>query len=45
MSCKISRKMGDILKRGRDNDGIDRDEALVLTQFELYLLETYNRSL
>jgi len=41
MSWKISHKIADILNKGSDNAGIDRDEALVLMQLELHSRETY----
>ncbi|MBW2708511.1 MAG: radical SAM protein [Deltaproteobacteria bacterium] len=41
MSWKISHKIADILKKGSDNEGIDRDEALALMQLERHSRETY----
>jgi len=41
MSWKISQKTAEILKKGSDNAGIDRSEALALMQLELHSRETY----
>jgi biotin synthase len=41
MSWKISHKTEDILNKGSDNAGIDREEALSLMRLELHTRETY----
>jgi len=41
MSWKISHKIADILKKGSDNAGIDREEALSLMRLELHTKEIY----
>ncbi|MEA3437556.1 MAG: radical SAM protein [Thermodesulfobacteriota bacterium] len=41
MSWKISHKTEDILNKGSDNAGIDREEALSLMRLELHTKETY----
>lgn len=41
MSWKISHKIADVLKKGSNNEGIDRDEALALMQLEHHSRETY----
>jgi len=41
MSWKISHRIADILKKGSDNAGIDRNEALALMQLALHSRETY----
>ncbi len=41
MSWRISHKIADILNKGGDNAGIDRDAALALMQPELHSKETY----
>ena len=41
MSWKISHKIADILNKGSDNAGIDREEALSLMRLERHTRETY----
>jgi len=41
MSWKISHKIADILNKGSDNRGIDREEALSLMRLEPHTRETY----
>ena len=41
MSSKISHKIADILNKGSDNAGIDREEALSLMRLERHTRETY----
>ena len=41
MSWKISQKIADILKKGSDNEGIDRDDALALMQLDPHSREAY----
>lgn len=41
MSWRISHKTADILNKGSDNAGIDREEALSLMRLELHTKETY----
>jgi biotin synthase len=41
MSWRISHKIADILTKGSDNTGIDREEALSLMRLELHTRETY----
>lgn len=41
MSWRISHKTADILNKGSDNAGIDREEALSLMRLELHTRETY----
>jgi biotin synthase len=41
MSWRVSHRIADILNKGSDNAGIDREEALSLMQLELHTKETY----
>ncbi|EFK05794.1 conserved hypothetical protein [delta proteobacterium NaphS2] len=41
MSWKIPQKIADILKKGSDNEGIDREEALTLMQLDPHSRESY----